>query len=440
MGPTSWYSPDTMAGRVKSSIDRADERVTITFDGAKISAIRGEPVVAALVAAGKIALARSPKFHRPRGPACLRAACDGCLARVDECPNVMTCMVAAREGLAVKTQNTLGSREMDVLRMTDWFFPEGLNHHELFAGVPGVQALMQSFARRVAGLGRLPHEVVMPRPAARREADVVVIGAGPAGMAAATKIASQGRRVDVIDDALEPGGGVRALGQGAKAWAAITDDFRSAMSSGAIAYRASTTAGAFYGDDLLVVGPQGAEVLGARAFVLAPGAHDGVLAFEGNDVPGVMSARAAGWLLARGVLVGARVVVVVAEGGGPFGEDYARSVGETGACQVTLVRGEPVRVGGSLRAKSVVVREDGVERTLKADAVLIDAPRAPAYELCEQAGATLRHEPRGFFAETTDGKIAGKDNVWALGEVVGTAFDPASISAAADAIATRLGA
>src|SRR5271169_765506 len=137
--------------------------VTMHLDGHAVAAERGEPAVASLLAAGYGALARSPKFHRPRGPSCLRAACDGCLARVDERPNVMTCRVAAAQGTVVKTQNTLGSREVDLLRVTDWFFPKGMNHHELFAGVPGLQGLMQSFARRVAGLGKLPVTASAPR-------------------------------------------------------------------------------------------------------------------------------------------------------------------------------------------------------------------------------------------------------------------------------------
>ena len=155
--------------------------VTVHFDGEAIPAERGEPVAVALLAAGKLSLARSAKFHRPRGPSCLRAACDGCLARVDDRPNVMTCMVPAAEGTVVTTQNTLGSREMDFLRVTDWFFPNGMNHHELFAGVPGLQGIMQSFARRVAGLGKLPVQVSAARGAQRRGADVVVVGAGAGG-------------------------------------------------------------------------------------------------------------------------------------------------------------------------------------------------------------------------------------------------------------------
>jgi sarcosine oxidase subunit alpha len=412
--------------------------VTITFDGATVQAERGEPVAAALVAAGHVVLARSAKFHRPRGPACFRAACDGCLARVDDEPNVMTCMVPAAEGTTVEAQNTLGTRDMDLLRMTDWFFPQGMNHHELFAGVPGLQQVMQAFARRVAGLGRLPKEARAPREARRREADVVVIGAGAAGMAAATALASRGRAVEVVDDALAHGGGLRALGPAdARPFAPLVDAFEREVARGGVRLRTRTTAGGFYGDDLLVAGEDGAEVLGARAFVVATGAHDGVLAFEGNDVPGVMSARAAGWLLAGGVLVGRRVAVVVAEGGGPFGEAYARAVRAKGAeCDVTVLRGAPVRARGSSRVKEVfVVGEGGRETSAKCDALLVDAPRAPAYELCEQVDpAALTHEPRGYVVR--EGKIG--DRVYAVGEVAGWPYDAPNILTRAHAVASQI--
>jgi sarcosine oxidase subunit alpha len=403
--------------------------VTIELDGRPLEAQAGEPVVAALVAAGKLAVARSPKFHRPRGPACLRAACDGCLARVDDVPNVMTCMVAAREGMVVRTQNTLGGRETDLLRVTDWFFPEGLNHHEIFAGVPGVQALMQGFARRVAGLGRIPGRSAEGRGARRREADVVVVGSGAAGMSIALLAAERGRAVEVVDDALGRGGSLVGL-EREKGWASLLASFDEAAGRGVISLRLSTTAAGFYGDDLLVVGPSGAEVVTARAFVLCPGAHDGMIAFEGNDVPGVMSARAGLALIARGVSPGDRVVVVVTEGGGPFGEAFARLVPEA-----MVVHGEPVRVRGSLRVRGVAVREGGRTRLLAADALLVDAPRAPAYELAAQAGATLEHLPRGFVPKTDRGTI--RPGFWIAGEAGGAPLDPAAIAEEARAIAMQ---
>jgi sarcosine oxidase subunit alpha len=409
--------------------------VTITLDGDPIAAERGEPIAAALIAAGKLMIARSPKFHRPRGPACMRAACDGCLARVDETPNVMTCMVAAEEGTAVVSQNRLGPREVDLLRMTDWFFPEGMNHHELFAGIPGVQSVMQAFARRVAGLGRMPIDVEPPHPAARRVADAVVVGGGPSGMAIAARLAEAGRAVEVLDDQLTPGGGLVALGPAdAQAFDEIRASFTDQVARARVRRRSRTVAGGMYGTDLLVVGPEGAEVLEARTLVFASGAHDGALAFEGNDVPGVMSARAGGALLARSVLAGKKIVVVVTSGGGPFGESFARAV-PSGT--VTVVHGEPVRVRGSSRAKAVVVRDPkDREKEHAADLVLIDAPRSPAYELAEQAGAQLVHEPRGFVVRAEGGRIA--PGRYAVGELTGTPFDAVAIAQEAERVATTI--
>lgn len=412
--------------------------VTITLDGAEIRAERGEPVAAALVAEGKLVLARSPKFHRPRGPSCMRAACDGCLARVDGKPNVMTCMIAAREGMVVVSQNRLGAREADLLRMADWFFPEGMNHHELFAGVPGIQSVMQVFARRVAGLGRLPGEGAdraAPRRAFRRSADVVVVGGGAAGMAIATHLAKARRAVEVIDDQLALGGCTSALaGKAAEAFAPMRASFMDLVAKGAIRARPETVAGGLFERDLLVVGPDGAEVLETKTIVFASGAHDGVLAFEGNDVPGVMSARAGCALLSHGVRPGEKVVVVEPPGGGPFGAVYAAQ-----DPSAELVRGEPVRVKGSARAKGIVVRGlDGKERSLSCDAVLVDAPRSPAYELAEQAGAQLFHEPRGYVVRTDGGRIA--EGVFALGELTGTALDARAIEAEAERVAATIGA
>ncbi len=419
--------------------------VTITLDGEPIEAEEGEPLAASLLAASKISFARSPKFHRPRGPACMRAACDGCLARVDDVPNVMTCLHPAREGTRVQVQNTLGSREVDLLRVTDWFFPEGIDHHHLFAGVPGVQSVMQVFARRVAGLGQLPGAIAPARVARRREVDVVVVGGGPAGSAVATRLVNAGRSVELLDDAIVPGGALRALGpDDVGAWRGITDGFAACAGarSQRLVVRPATVAGGLYGDDLLVVGPEGAEVLAPRALVLATGAHDGVLAFEGNDLPGILSARAAGVLAQLGVVPGERVVIVVSAGGGPFGEALGRTLGHhEGRCEVAVVHGEPVRAAGSSRVRSVTVLQDGRETKLRADALVVDAPRSPSYELAEQAGATLLHEPRGFVARASGGKIrggAGSLGVWVVGEAAGEAFAPDPIARAAADVAEQV--
>lgn len=417
--------------RAQSSRPDAGERVTFTFDGDPIVAERGEPVASAIVASGRLSIARSPKFHRPRGPSCFRAACDGCLARVDGVPNVMTCRVPAREGMTVESQNTLGSRNVDLLRLTDWFFPDGMNHHELFAGVVGLQKVMQIFARRIAGLGKLPHEALPARSASRREADVVVVGGGPSGLEVASRLADRGRAPLLVDDGCALGGSAFALGS--PQFSATFERFASAR--GRVEVFAESTVVGTFGDDLLLVTPTETLVVQARDVVLATGAHDGVLAFDGNDLPGVMSARAACLMLRYGAVPGKKVAVVVSEGGGPFGEAYASALGEKDVA-VTVVHGEPESARGTSRVKGVVVKSSGRKKELACDALIVDAPRAPSFELALQLGAALAHEPRGYVVEAENGRI--KEGVWGVGELVGTPLEAGAIAREAEGVAARL--
>lgn len=389
-----------------------------TFDGTPLEGETGEPIAQALIAAEMLTIARSPKFHRPRGAACFRAACDGCLARVDGVPNVMTCLHPLADGAVVESQNTLGSRDIDLLRVTDWFFPDGLNHHEIFAGVPGVQSIMQAFARRVAGLGKLPTgEVPRSHEANRRDVDCLVIGAGPAGMITTNVLVSKDRTVEVIDDSLAPGGGARAVGVRDR-FQSVADDFEKACGTRAT-YRPRTLAAGIFGTDVLVVSNDRTELLTPKTLVLATGAHDGVLAFEGNDLPGIISARAAGWLLANGVFPWKKALIAIDHDGAIFGEACFAALGETRA---TLVRGTPIRAKGGSRVKGVVVRDaTGKETSYACDVLVIDSARSPAYELAIQAGAETDHTPAGYVVKTTNGKI--RDGLWAVGEVAGTPLD-----------------
>ncbi|MET0792764.1 MAG: (2Fe-2S)-binding protein, partial [Polyangiaceae bacterium] len=141
-----------------SRIRTLSDPVSITHDAEPLLLERGEVLAGGLIAAGRWLLARSPKLHRARGPYCLRGACDGCTARVNGVPNVMTCLVTAAEGDRIETQNVLGSREVDLYEATDLLFPRGFDHHRLLAGA-GTSRLLTHFARRMSGLGRLPDAV-----------------------------------------------------------------------------------------------------------------------------------------------------------------------------------------------------------------------------------------------------------------------------------------
>jgi len=101
----------------------AGEPVTIDFEGAPVRALAGEPVAAALFAAGIRTLGRSTKYHRPRGLFCLDGHCASCTMRIDGRPNRRACMVRAREGLACERQNAFPSADVDLLAAADWLFP-----------------------------------------------------------------------------------------------------------------------------------------------------------------------------------------------------------------------------------------------------------------------------------------------------------------------------
>ena len=84
--------------------------VTIHFDGEAVVAERGEPVAGGPRRGGHLALARSPKFHRPRGPVVLARGVRRLPRARRRVPNMMTCRVPAAEGMRIETQNVVGSQ------------------------------------------------------------------------------------------------------------------------------------------------------------------------------------------------------------------------------------------------------------------------------------------------------------------------------------------
>ncbi|HEX7489678.1 MAG TPA: (2Fe-2S)-binding protein, partial [Anaeromyxobacteraceae bacterium] len=162
----------------------------ILVDGQRVSARRGESVTSALLAAGRPLLARSPKYHRPRGPFCLSGSCSACLVRVDGEPNVRACETPCREGLTVETQNAFGTAAHDLLRAIDLFAPGGIDHHHMGTWSQLASRITVGASRQLAGLGQLSACVPPAWPAAEAERfDALVVGSGPAGLGAAEALA-----------------------------------------------------------------------------------------------------------------------------------------------------------------------------------------------------------------------------------------------------------
>lgn len=84
------------------------KEVTFTFDGKTIKGFEGEPIAAALHAAGVKVLRHSAEKHRPRGFYCAIGNCSSCLMTVDGEANVRVCVEKLREGMVVETQKGKG--------------------------------------------------------------------------------------------------------------------------------------------------------------------------------------------------------------------------------------------------------------------------------------------------------------------------------------------
>jgi sarcosine oxidase subunit alpha len=431
--------------------------VTFDLEGDPIRAYEGEPVAVALHAAGVSTLGRSPKYHRPRGAFCLEGHCASCYMRIDGRPNRRACATPARAGLRCERQNAFPSAEIDLLTAADWLFPEGMDHHTLMTGSRVGNALFLKLVRQMGGSGTLPDAPPAWSPPARDdEVDVCVVGAGPAGLAAARAVveAAPGARVAVYDEQPAPGGSLLALPGGTARGAALA----AAATQAGARLVAGATALAFYPEDeapsgrpgiLAVATADGLRRVSAHRHLYATGAYDQNLPFVDNDRPGVVSARACGRLAfhwgVRPVPRGARVIIV---DGAPTAGPLARGLADAGieVEVVDLSRDRVVEARGTARARGLVVEgPTGRARRIEGDLVAVAALPAPASELPRQHGARVRLEPaRGGFVALVDGAYAtSAPGVFACGDVTGYAGPEAATAAGAAAgraVAATLGA
>lgn len=427
--------------------------VHLVVDGERVEAAAGEPITVALTAAGRLTLGRSVKYHRPRGAACYAGRCDGCLMRVDGVASVMTCREPARDGMVIETQNVIGSARLDLLAATDWFFPGGMNHHEMFTWNEAVNKVMQKVARRIAGIGRIPDEVLDPRVAPAREVDFLVVGGGPAGLFTATACAGEGRQVLLVEESLEVGGSLRWWpdGDDDDADARVRDAQHAgvevrARCSAVAAFEpwegvagASGEAPSRRTEPLVVVlaGPSGVERVRPRRLVVATGRHLGASAFADADTPGVVEARGACVLLAHGVLPGERVALV---GEGPLVDALGASLARHGAAVVgPFAERDVVEAKGRPAVDALVVREGERERTHRCDAVAVLPPTSAVYELAAQAGVPVAFSGTGYELVVGEAGVTEAPDVRVVGWAAGAA-DRAldEVRAEAEAVAAAL--
>src|SRR5262245_55247074 len=185
-------------------------RVTFYFEGQPLEAFAGETVAMALFAAGRRIFSRSFKYHRPRGLLCCSGDCPNCLMHIGGRPNQRACRVPVREGLRVSSQHAWPSLDRDRLHGIELFsrlMPVGFYYKTLYRP-RFLWKLAEPVIRRLAGLGQIDinHQDHDKYEHSYEFTDVTVVGAGPAGIRAALRVAKAGVSVTLVDGDARLGG------------------------------------------------------------------------------------------------------------------------------------------------------------------------------------------------------------------------------------------
>jgi len=437
--------------------DPRGREIQIEFEGERLPAIEGEPIAVSLLAAGVDVFSRAVKYHRARGPYCLSGRCSHCVMRVDGEPNVFTCLTPAREGVRVQRQNAFPGVDHDVFRTIDWMYPRGLDHHTMFAGIPVVEKVVAKVAREMAGLGQLPDAATRDGASyLELQTDVVVIGGGSAGIAAARAAAQAGATVTLVDEQGEPGGRLRTGLYGEDALSDVRRWAKSFAGAGASEGHGTSAAssaegspssspepsaqpsvhllprtfafGIYREEGLLVAAKAPGRrllVIRPKAVVLATGATEIFSPFPNNDLPGVFAGRALARLITSNRLLPGRQVVLA--GDGPERGALARILRSHGATIVAEVGLRPgpdghlVRARGRTSVAGVVIRDTaGAEQKLRCDLLGITDSTSAFLDLARHAGARIGWGADGRFAvEVDEAFFTGVPQVFACGEVTG---------------------
>jgi sarcosine oxidase subunit alpha len=387
-----------LAPRAGEGIDRGEE-LTFSFEGKDVRAFAGDTFGSALHAAGQRVFSRSFKYHRPRGLLCCTGHCPNCMMRVDGVPNVRVCVEPARPGARVEAQNVVGSLRFDLMGAVDKiggpFLPVGFYYRTMIRP-RRAWPLFERVLRNAAGLGAIDKDAERSGrfDVEHRQAEVLVVGGGEAGLAAARAAAEEGRRVVLVDE------GARLAGH---------DEPGVEIVAPAVAL------GIYEGGLVPVAAGRVLYRFRADRIIVAAGAIEQPLVFPGNDLVGVVLPSAVRRLVREwSVQPGERAVGIGADDRGLSIVEDLQGAGTEVARVVDLRDEQPLAVVA--RGRRGLLRSVTIEASqIPCDLAVVSGGRQPAYSLLAQGGARIEYDAaRGIFVPRDL-----PPNVAAVGSVVG---------------------
>ncbi|RVH30635.1 sarcosine oxidase subunit alpha [Sinorhizobium meliloti] len=354
--------------------------LSFTFDGRPMQGLEGDTLASALLANGRMLVGRSFKYHRPRGILTAGAAEPNALVTVGRGgraePNTRATMQELYEGLEARSQNRWPSLDFDIGALNGLLSPflgAGFYYKTFMWPAPLWEKLYEPVIRKAAGLGKASYEA---DPDAYEKSwahcDLLVIGAGPTGLAAALTAGRAGARVILVDEGSLPGGSLLSDtatidGKAAADFARDTSDELRSMPNVRVLVR--TTAFGWYDGNVFgavervqkhVREPASHlpierlwRIVAGKA-LLATGAEERPLVFGGNDRPGVMMAGAMRAYLNRyGVAPGRATAIFTTN---DSGYTLAQELEAAGVDVVAIVDSRPA-AGVDYRGKARLVRE-----------------------------------------------------------------------------------
>ncbi|MER9300238.1 sarcosine oxidase subunit alpha [Mesorhizobium sp. M0621] len=418
--------------------------LSFSFDGKRMLGLEGDSLASALLANGQLLVGRSFKYHRPRGILTAGAAEPNALVTIGQGgrtePNTRATMQELYHGLEAMSQSRWPSLEFDIGALNNLFSPflgAGFYYKTFMWPAAFWEKIYEPFIRKAAGLGKASYEADPDSyEKCWAHCDLLVIGSGPSGLAAALSAGRSGARVILVDEHSVAGGSLlseTATIGGETAAQFVAQTLAELQSLSNVQILSRTTAFGWYDGNVFgavervqkhVLDPLAAipverlwRIVAKRA-ILASGAEERPLVFGGNDMPGVMMATAMRTYLNRyGVALGKQVIIFTSN---DSGYALARDLESAGVNLVAVIDSRPdagFRYSGRARVikgayvsdahggkalSSISVWKNGRVETLKADALAISGGFSPIIHLACHRGAkpVWSDGQAGFLAPT----------------------------------------